>query len=33
MSAMKFRMNKEEKALWMYMTFSKNKGIADGRTF
>ena len=31
MSAMKFRMNKAETALWMNMKFFKNKGIAEGR--
>ena len=31
MSAMKFRMNKADRALWMYMEFYKNKGIAEGR--
>ena len=31
MSAMKFRMNKADKALWMDMKFYKNKGIAEGR--
>ena len=28
MSALKFRMNKADKALWMEMKFYKNKGIA-----
>ena len=31
MSAMKFRMNKADKALWMDMKFYKNKRIAEGR--
>ena len=30
MSAMKFRMNKADKALWMDMKFYKNEGIAEG---
>ena len=30
-SAMKFRMGKADKSLWMSMKFSKNKGIAEGR--
>ena len=31
MSAMKFRMNKADNALWMDMTFYKNKGNAEGK--
>ena len=31
MSALKFRMNKADKALWMDMEFYKNNGIAEGR--
>ena len=31
MSALKFRMNKADKALWMDMKFYKNNGIAEGR--
>ena len=31
MSAMKFRMRKSDKALWMVMKFYKNKWIAEGR--
>ena len=31
MSAMKFRMNKADKAMWMDMKVYKNKGIAEGR--
>ena len=31
-SAMKFRMNKAGKAMWMDMKFYKNKGIAEVRT-
>ena len=32
MSALKFRMNKADEALWMDMKFYKNKRVADGRT-
>ena len=31
MSAMKFRMNNADKALWMDIKFYKNKGIAEGK--
>ena len=31
MSALKFRMDKADNALWMDMKFYKNKGIAEGR--
>ena len=31
MSAMRFWMNKADKALWMDMKLCKNKGIAEGR--
>ena len=31
MSALKFRLNKADKALWMDIQFYKNKGIPEGR--
>ena len=31
MSALKFRMKKADKALWMDMKFHKNKGLAEGK--
>ena len=31
MTALKFRMNKADKAMWMDMEFYTNKGIAEGK--
>ena len=31
MSAMKLRMDKADKALWMDLKFNKNQGFAEGR--